>query len=386
MPLQIDATRHLRARRSRRTARCPTSDKLDRLAVQHLPHTGLPPTPIAAVSDASLKAALAPAQTDVPLLRASIDKDGHHRVRDDARAAATRTSTPREAERRVADDLRRDAGRRRHRRSRCGTRCRRVLHNAAYRALGLDWVYVAFEVPDGGAAAALDAMRALGLVGLSVTMPHKTAVAAACDELSPTRPRCTASTPSRSTPGGRLVGDSTDGEGFLRRSRDAGHDPAGASVAACSARAARPGPWRARWATSGARVDGLRPQARRRRGRGRARGRYRASPWDERGGRGGRRRPRRQRHADRDGRAVRGRRPPVPARRLHPGQVVADLVYHPLETPLLRGARGRGADVVDGLGMLVHQAALQVERWTGRDAPVAVMRAAAELALDRPPA
>jgi shikimate dehydrogenase len=66
---------------------------------------------------------------------------------------------------------------------------------------------------------------------------------------------------------------------------------------------------------------------------------------------------------------------------LHEGQVLADLVYHPLETPLLRGAVDRGAAVVDGLGMLVHQAALQFERWTGHGAPVAAMRAAAERAL-----
>src|SRR5690606_37097647 len=56
-----------------------------------------------------------------------------------------------------------------------------------------------------------------------------------------------------------------------------------------------------------------------------------------------------------------------------PGAVYADLVYHPLETPLLRAARAVGAPAVDGLGMLVHQAALQVERWTGAEAPVSAM-------------
>ena len=76
---------------------------------------------------------------------------------------------------------------------------------------------------------------------------------------------------------------------------------------------------------------------------------------------------------------------PVPLDALHPGQVLADLVYHPLETELLRGARDRGAAVVDGLGMLVHQAALQIERWTERTAPVAAMRAAAEQALHPAP-
>jgi shikimate dehydrogenase len=61
---------------------------------------------------------------------------------------------------------------------------------------------------------------------------------------------------------------------------------------------------------------------------------------------------------------------------LHAGQVVADLVYHPLVTPLLAAAAERGAQTVGGLGMLVHQAALAIERWTGRTAPVEAMWAA----------
>ena len=56
---------------------------------------------------------------------------------------------------------------------------------------------------------------------------------------------------------------------------------------------------------------------------------------------------------------------PLDAGALRRGQVVADLVYHPLETPLLAAARAAGAVPVDGLGMLVHQAALQVEQWSG---------------------
>jgi shikimate dehydrogenase len=61
---------------------------------------------------------------------------------------------------------------------------------------------------------------------------------------------------------------------------------------------------------------------------------------------------------------------------LGPEHVVVDLVYHPLETPLLRTARERGARAVSGLGMLIHQAALQVEGWSGRNAPLDAMRAA----------
>ena len=58
------------------------------------------------------------------------------------------------------------------------------LLNAAFAAARLDWVYVALEVAEGRAADALVGMRALGLGGLSVTTPHKEAVAAACDRLS----------------------------------------------------------------------------------------------------------------------------------------------------------------------------------------------------------
>ncbi len=67
--------------------------------------------------------------------------------------------------------------------------------------------------------------------------------------------------------------------------------------------------------------------------------------------------------------------------RLESGQIVADLVYEPIETPLLAEARRRGLTTVDGVGMLVHQAALAIRLWTGRDAPTDVMGAAARRAL-----
>jgi len=61
-----------------------------------------------------------------------------------------------------------------------------IIHNAAFAACGLDWVFLACEVPEGRVPDALAGAVALGIEGLSVTMPHKAAVAAAVDELSPT--------------------------------------------------------------------------------------------------------------------------------------------------------------------------------------------------------
>ena len=63
---------------------------------------------------------------------------------------------------------------------------------------------------------------------------------------------------------------------------------------------------------------------------------------------------------------------------------MADTVYHPAETPLLAAARARGVPCANGLGMLVHQAALAFEMWTGVDAPLDAMRAAATVAEPAP--
>ena len=249
------------------------------------------------------------------------------------------------------------------------------LHNAAYRALGLDWVYVAFEVPDGATKHALDAMRALGLAGLSVTMPHKTAAAAACDELTADAEILHSVNTVTLAADDRLIGDSTDGEGFLRSLLDAGHDPAGATVlvlgAGGAARAvalalARTG---ARVIVCARRLEAADAAARLVRGD--------TAPWSDRAAVAG------------AAAVVVNATPvgmggddlPLPLDALHEGHLVVDLVYHPLETALLQGARARGATVIDGLGMLVHQAALQVERWTGRAPPVPALRAAAVRAL-----
>jgi shikimate dehydrogenase len=68
--------------------------------------------------------------------------------------------------------------------------------------------------------------------------------------------------------------------------------------------------------------------------------------------------------------------------RLGPGQLVVDLVYAPLETPLVRVARQRGATAANGLGMLIHQAARQFGIWTGQHPPLEAMSAAALAALE----
>ena len=256
-----------------------------------------------------------------------------------------------------------------------------VLHNTAYRELGLDWVYVAFEVPAGATVAAVEGARAFGLAGLSVTMPHKSAAADACDELTADAALLHSVNTVTIAPDGRACGESTDGEGFLRSVRETGHDVTGTVALVLGAGgAARAVALALGRAGAAVRVAARRPNAARD-AAGPAGGD--AVAWDERAA------------AAREADVVVNATPigmspnaevPVPLGSIGPQHLVVDLVYHPIDTALLAGARGREARVVDGLGMLVHQAALQVERWTGCEAPVAAMRAAAEDALRRTPA
>jgi shikimate dehydrogenase len=251
-----------------------------------------------------------------------------------------------------------------------------VLHNTAYRELGLDWVYLAFEVPLGNAAAALDAARTLGLVGLSVTMPHKTAAAVHCDRLSDAASRLESVNTVTVAADGRLEGDSTDGPGFLRSLVEAGCDPTGTRVLVLGAGgAARPVIVALAGAGAAVTVSARRPAAA---AAAAALAGAATVPWRDRDA------------AAADCTVVVNATPvgmgdgasPLGPGAVGTGQVAADLVYHPLETPLLAAARAAGATVVDGVRMLVHQAALQVERWSGRAAPVVAMRAAVATALD----
>ncbi|HEY7106901.1 MAG TPA: shikimate dehydrogenase, partial [Acidimicrobiia bacterium] len=101
-----------------------------------------------------------------------------------------------------------------------------AIHNAGFAAAGLDWVFVALEVPRGSGSDAVRAVHRLGLGGLSVTMPHKQDAAWACDELTLDATALGAVNTVVPTEHGRLLGVSTDGEGFLRAVREEGVDPA----------------------------------------------------------------------------------------------------------------------------------------------------------------
>jgi shikimate dehydrogenase len=245
-----------------------------------------------------------------------------------------------------------------------------ALHNAAFAATGLDWVYAAFPVAPGEAAAALAGMRALGIAGLSVTMPHKDDVARLVHEPSADVVALRAANCVVAGADGRLRGESTDGPGFVRSLGDAGVDPAGARCCVLGAGGAARAVVLA-LARAGAAEVVVVNRTRERAERAAALA----------GGTGGvaAAAPATTEILVNATSVGMGGDPALPVDEavLHPGLVVADLVYHPRRTPLLAAAEAAGATPVDGLGMLVHQAALAFELWTGVDAPVAAMRSAA---------
>lgn len=258
-----------------------------------------------------------------------------------------------------------------------------AIMGAAFEALDLDWTFVAFDVAPGGARGALAAMRSLGLGGLSVTMPHKDDVAAAVDELTP-RAALLGTTNCVFRSGDLLVGDSTDGEGLVASLQADGIrldgkvvSVLGAGGAARSIVAAAAGA-----GASEVRVVARRPE--------------RACAASELAGAVGVSGD----LGDPDvlggvdvvvnatpvgmG-AVPGPAGPMPVDpdRVPATAVAVDIVYHPRRTPWMDSLDRRGVRVLDGLGMLVGQAQISVQRWTGQLPPRAPMLSAAEEALAR---
>jgi len=256
-----------------------------------------------------------------------------------------------------------------------------AIHNAAFAALGLDWAYVPLRVRRGAVAEAVVGLRALGFSGANVTMPHKTDVAHAVDALTEDA-RLLDAVNTITVRDDEIEGANTDAPGFERFLRfDARFDTrgrrallfgAGGAARACALALGRAGlaelvvavrePGRA---ASVARVlDELAVELRVVR---------LAEAASE--------------HVDLvvNATPLGGEGESLPHPALTRQVVVIDLLYHPVVTPLLAAARDGGALAFGGLGLLLHQAALSFERWTGRQPPMEAMSAAATAELAKMP-
>lgn len=258
-----------------------------------------------------------------------------------------------------------------------------TIHNGAYVAAGLAYEYRAFEVSD--VAEFIGELRATpDFRGVSVTIPHKLAVIEHLDEIEPMA-RHVGSVNTITHEGDRLIGSTTDGPGTLRAFAEAGVSLHGKRVLFLGAG----GAVRAvAFAFADAGAEAVHIAAR-------DEGRAVALAQDIASGTGcavegcplG---PEIESIIDAADVIVQGT--PIgmapnddvsiiPASCITSDHVVFDMVYRPLRTRLLRDAEAAGATTITGLEMLIYQAALQFERWTGVDCPVDAMRTAALDAL-----
>jgi shikimate dehydrogenase len=256
-----------------------------------------------------------------------------------------------------------------------------AIANAAFASAGVDWSFVALDVAPGSGADAVRAMRTLGLGGLMVTMPHKADVIEALDELTPAAAALGAVN-SIAWVGDRLVGDNTDGAGLVAALAADGVGVEGRRCAVLGAGgAARSIAWALAAAGASEVVVVNRTAAKAEVAAALAGPVGRVGSIED--------------VSTADvvvnatsvgmGAAEGASEPlPFPADLLVAGQVVVDAVYQPLETPLLRAAKSAGAVALDGLGMLVHQAALTIRRWVDVEPDLAAMTAAARVPMGTP--
>jgi shikimate dehydrogenase len=260
-----------------------------------------------------------------------------------------------------------------------------AMHTAAFEASGVDAAYVPFGVPPSRLPEAVAGLAALGVGGVNVTLPHKAAILPLLDRVEPGA-RAIGAVNVVVREGRKLTGTNTDAPGLVRALGDAGFEPKGADVtvigAGGAARAAVVGLGRAGAAHIG--VAARRPEAAERlvaelAGAVGAAG-LTAAALDSKDCRSLFRRAALLVQATTatmdDGPDASRFAASLPLDLLPEGAVVTDVVYVPRETAVLRAANRRGLTIVDGSGMLLHQGALAFERWTGRTAPLEVMRAA----------
>lgn len=252
-----------------------------------------------------------------------------------------------------------------------------VMHNTAFQLLGLPYFYTAFDVLPDQLEQAVQGIRAMGIRGVNVTIPHKVAVMPFLDEID-ILARQIGAVNTIVNENGRLIGTNTDGEGYVKSLlEETGLTlsdqvvtmfGAGGAARAVAFTLAQRGVREIRIVNRSREratrlVEHLKPHVR-----------AVAFPLEE------------ARTALNGatflvnttsiGMAPHTEETPVSAEWLRPEMIVSDLIYNPLRTRLLRDAEAVGATVHSGVGMFVYQGALAFERWTGVQAPVEAMRKA----------
>jgi len=247
-----------------------------------------------------------------------------------------------------------------------------AMHNAAFREIARNAVYLAFETKD--ASGCIQGVKAMGIKGLSVTIPHKSSIISRLDEVDELA-RQIGAVNTVVNRGGRLAGYNTDAMGALGALEEKTRLEGKTVLLIGAGGAARAiGFVLKRKAVEIIVVN-----------RSAARGRRLAHHL------GGEFLPLQEiETVPADlliqttpiGMYPQADRSLVPPGILKRGMIVMDAVYNPAETRLLAEARAKGCTTVSGLTMFIHQGAAQFKLWTGKEAPVRVMFEAVQLALN----
>lgn len=260
-----------------------------------------------------------------------------------------------------------------------------LMHNSSFEHLNLNYAYLPFAVDPKNLHEAVDGIKALGLKGVNVTIPHKETVIPFLDEIAPAA-KLIGAVNTIVHKDGRLVGYNTDGPGFIQSLEEeceikvAGKSllivGAGGAAKAVVVQSILEGAKKiivanrdlakAQWVNSAVEQSGKNCSVEI----------YSLDNplWKDK-------------VEETDiliNTSPVGMYPKidvpsiVPPEIIHPNLLVGDLIYNPRETVLLQAAKEKRANVWSGLGMLIHQGALAFELWTGVKAPIAVMKGAVE--------
>lgn len=252
-----------------------------------------------------------------------------------------------------------------------------LMHNRAFKETGVNGAYAAFHVNPEMLGEAIEGMRALGIRGLNVTIPHKVGVMPLLDEIDESA-RAIGAVNTIVNDNGRLVGYNTDGIGYVRSLKEeAEPNLTGKKIVVLGAGGASRG---IVWALNRESPESIRianrtwDKAQALAGSFGEAGATRVSAvrWDDL----------QEACSEADivinttsvGMSPNVADTPVDPSWLKPGAVASDLIYNPLTTAFLRQAQERGCGIHGGLGMFVYQGAYAFEYWTGVSAPVAAMR------------
>jgi shikimate dehydrogenase len=258
-----------------------------------------------------------------------------------------------------------------------------MMHNEAFEQLGLDYVYLAFDVGTDRLETAVEGLRALNVRGFNLTMPDKNLMCTLCDKLSPAA-EISGAVNTVVNDGGVFTGYTTDGIGYMQAAKDAGHDLIGKKMTLMGAGGA------ATAILVQAALDGLSeisvfsirdaffPRAEKIVGQlnERTKCRVRLFDFDDESIL---RREIGESCILTNGTSV-GMAPNTDRSVItdpsmfHQDLVVSDVIYNPKETLLLRTAREAGCRTFNGLYMLMYQGAEAFRLWTGQEMPIPLIK------------